>query len=72
LRTAILKTEPVESLELVVGRAMAACAHPFAAWRVLSPSGRMIIVTAYFAAAYITILAGLIILSPASLPLAGY
>jgi hypothetical protein len=49
-------------LELFVGRSLAFCAHPLAAWRVLPRSRRMLIVAAYFVAAFVTTLSALVIL----------
>jgi hypothetical protein len=43
--------------DVVIGRTLACCAHPAAAWRRLPKSGRMLIVGAYFAASYVSVLA---------------
>lgn len=53
---------PSSALEILAGRILAFCAHPFAAWRVLPPSGRALIVSGYLAAGYVTVLAALLIL----------
>ena len=37
----------------VVGRGLAYCVHPAAAWRRLSRSGRMLLLAAYFSASYL-------------------
>ena len=47
--------------EVLIGRGLAFCAHPFAAWRRLPPAGRALIVAAYFGAGYVGVLAGLLI-----------
>jgi hypothetical protein len=38
--------------ELVIGRWLAWCSHPVAAWRVLPTSGRMLIIASYFVSSY--------------------
>lgn len=43
--------------DIVIGRTLACCAHPAAAWRRLSLSGRVLIVAAYFAVGYFAVLA---------------
>jgi hypothetical protein len=50
------------SLEIMIGRGLAICAHPFLAWRLLSPGHRSLLVGAYFGASYITILTALLVL----------
>ena len=47
---------------IVVGRTLAACVHPFAAWRVLSSSWRSLMLTAYAAAGYVIVLSMLLFL----------
>ena len=39
--------------DVVIGRTLACCAHPAAAWRRLSGSGKALIVTAYFVIGYV-------------------
>jgi hypothetical protein len=46
-------------LEVLVGRAMAMCAHPYAAWRSHSTKGRAVVVVAYIAASYFVVLCAL-------------
>jgi len=46
-------------VEVGIGRSLAFCVHPVAAWRVLSPPRRALIAGAYFAAGYLAILAAL-------------
>jgi hypothetical protein len=47
--------------ELLLGRSLAFCAHPAAAWRVLSRPGRMAVLGAYFTAGYLSVLAVLLV-----------
>lgn len=49
-------------LEVVLGRGLACCWHPRAAWKVLSPSRRLLLALAYGAAGYIVTLASLLLL----------
>jgi hypothetical protein len=44
-------------MELVLGRSLAFCAHPYAAWRRLPIGGRALLFGAYFGAAYTLVLA---------------
>jgi len=48
---------------IFVGRTMAACAHPYAAWRVLPPSARVVVISAYATLTYIAVLSVLLICS---------
>ena len=50
---------PVDEL---AGRALAMCCHPVAAWKVVSPGERGLIVSIYISAGYILSLAGLLYL----------
>lgn len=45
------------SADIVIGRTLACCVHPAAAWRRLSASGRAVIIVAYFAISYLGVLA---------------
>ena len=47
------------SAEMVIGRTLACCVHPAAAWRRVSGSGKALIVSAYFAVAYFGVLVAL-------------
>jgi len=49
-------------IEIAIGRAMAFCAHPVAAWRILPPAKRALVAGAYFAAGYVAALVGLFVL----------
>ncbi len=48
------------SADVVIGRTLACCVHPAAAWRRVSKSGKALIVGAYFLLAYLGVLAVLI------------
>lgn len=48
--------------EMILGRGLAFCCHPFAAWRVLPRSRRLLLAGAYFAASYVTTLLALMTL----------
>jgi hypothetical protein len=47
--------------ELLLGRSLACCAHPAAAWRILSRPRRALVVGAYFAAGYVAVLVSLLV-----------
>jgi hypothetical protein len=44
------------TIETALGRWLACSVHPQAAWRVLRPRGRAILIGTYFSAAYVTAL----------------
>ena len=48
--------------EIVFGRWLAVCAHPVCAWRLRRTSARLLVVTSYFAAGYVGVLAALLAL----------
>jgi hypothetical protein len=48
------------ALEILIGRSLAFCLHPSAAWRVLPPARRALLVGAYFGAAYVGVLVALL------------
>ena len=48
------------SADVVIGRTLACCLHPAAAWRRVSKSGKALIVGAYFVMAYLGVLVGLL------------
>ena len=60
-RTNAKGTMTKSQLEVAVGRGLAFCAHPVIAWRVLPPMKRAMVAGAYFAAAYVAVLAGLLV-----------
>jgi hypothetical protein len=48
--------------EVALGRSLACCVHPWAAWRRLSPAGRVLLVGAYFGASYAGALIALLVM----------
>jgi hypothetical protein len=49
--------------EVVVGRTAAACLHPLAAWRIWPRSWRLLALTVYAAAGYLTVITVLVALA---------
>jgi len=47
--------------EIAVGRALAMCVHPYAAWRTRSKSGRLLVFFTYFAVGYAVVLTSLLV-----------
>lgn len=47
------------SMDIIIGRGLALCVHPLAAWRVLSTPGRAFVVGAYAVAGYVAVLGAL-------------
>jgi hypothetical protein len=45
--------------EVLIGRSLAACVHPTAAWESTVRSFRVLLLAGYFAAGYVTVLAAL-------------
>jgi hypothetical protein len=45
---------PSTRTEIFIGRSLAICAHPIAAWRTTARSVRFRLVAGYFSAAYLT------------------
>jgi hypothetical protein len=52
---------PNARLEVLVGRSLAMCAHPYAAWRAHSTRGRLLVLFTYLAASYALILSALLL-----------
>ena len=52
---------PGTRIELLIGRSLAMCAHPYAAWRTNSTGARLFIVLTYAAASYAVMLGVLLI-----------
>jgi len=52
---------PVTRFEVLIGRSLAMCAHPYAAWRTHSTAGRLFILFTYAAASYAVMLGVLLI-----------
>jgi hypothetical protein len=48
--------------EVVLGRSLACCVHPAAAWRRLPLGGRVLLVGAYFGAGYAGMLVALLVM----------
>jgi hypothetical protein len=49
------------SFDLLLGRLLAFCVHPVAAWRVLTPFWRFAILTIYAAAGFLIVLTALLL-----------
>ena len=47
-------------LEIVIGRSLAMCVHPYAAWRSHSMKARMLVLVAYASASYVIMLGALL------------
>jgi hypothetical protein len=47
--------------DVVIGRALACCVRPAAAWNRLPASGRVLLVAAYVSASYVVVLLGLVL-----------
>jgi hypothetical protein len=50
---------PSTRTEVLIGKLLAQCAHPYAAWRTGSRGARAIVVAAYFAASYAAVFVAL-------------
>lgn len=48
--------------EVLIGRSLAACIHPMAAWQSRARSFRVLLVAGYFAMGYVTVLATIALL----------
>ena len=55
------------TFEIVIGRSLAACVHPIAAWRHRSKSVRYQVVAGYVLASYVLGLLILLLLGPATI-----
>jgi hypothetical protein len=55
-------TSKLPQLEILIGRSLAMCAHPYAAWRSHSKKARMLVLFAYVAASYVLMLSALMAL----------
>ena len=49
------------ALEIVIGRSLAVCLHPYAAWRSRSWRDRVLLVSTYFLASYAAVITYLVI-----------
>jgi hypothetical protein len=45
-----------------IGRSLALCAHPVAAWRLSSTRGRLLVIAGYAAAGYMGVFAALVLM----------
>jgi hypothetical protein len=57
------KDRPSNRLEIMIGRSVAICLHPVAAWLSRSPQKRLVLVAGYVGAGYIVVLIALLVLS---------
>jgi hypothetical protein len=48
--------------EILVGRSMAACLHPMAAWQSKTRSFRVLLVASYFAIGYVAVLTAIVLI----------
>jgi len=55
---------PSTRLEVLIGRSVAACVHPVAAWRAGSKSARLQFLAGYFVASYVLVFLALLFLMP--------
>jgi type II secretory pathway component PulM len=56
-----LREEMAMTVETAIGRWLACSVHPQAAWRVMAPRGRALLVGTYFGAAYLAALTLLLV-----------
>ena len=52
-------TSKLPQLEILIGRSLAMCVHPYAAWRSHSTKARLLVFVAYGAASYVIMLSAL-------------
>ena len=57
------RDRPASRCEVFIGRSLAMCVHPFAAWRSRARSVRVLVLAGYFAAGYVSVLAALFVLT---------
>jgi hypothetical protein len=55
-----MSTRPSRT-EIVIGRGLAVCLHPYAAWRLRSTRARLLLFGAYVGATYAVVLGGLLL-----------
>jgi hypothetical protein len=55
-----LSDRSIHRVEVLIGRTLAACIHPLAAWRHTVRSFRLLLVAGYFAAGYVGVLAAML------------
>jgi hypothetical protein len=56
----LASTPGVKSFEILIGRGLACCFHPRAAWRATTRAGRAFVICAYAAGGFVTTLAALV------------
>jgi hypothetical protein len=54
-------TRTAKGPAVFIGRTMAACVHPYAAWRVLPREARVVVVSTYATLTYVAVLAALLV-----------
>jgi len=52
---------PARRFEILVGRSLAMCLHPYAAWRAHSTTGRLLVLFTYLTASFLVMLATLLL-----------
>ena len=60
---AVRHDRPSTRSEIFIGRSLAICAHPIAAWRTAARSMRVILLAGYFTAGYVAVLGLLALLT---------
>jgi hypothetical protein len=53
----VRRDRPSTRSEIIIGRSLAICAHPYAAWRTTLRSVRLILFAGYFAIGYLAVFA---------------
>ncbi len=56
------RNRPANRCEVFLGRSLAACAHPIAAWRSTVRPFRLLVVVSYFAIGYVAVIGAMILL----------
>jgi hypothetical protein len=57
----MLLTRPSNRYEVLIGRTLASCVHPFAAWHSKARLFRLLLLAGYFTAGYVTVLAAMVL-----------
>ena len=55
-------TSKLPQLEILIGRSLAMCVHPYAVWRSHSTKARLLVLFAYASASYVIMLSALMAL----------
>jgi hypothetical protein len=58
-----IRAQQSNRCEVLIGRSLAACVHPFAAWRSRARSFRVLVLAGYFTAGYLTVLMTMVFLA---------